>query len=87
MGALLGTDATTGGYVVGGIFSAICFFATLIIMSKMEVSNASPIWFTLAFGIAFSTLFGWVPIWGFFFVAVLVIVGGMNLFGGRAANG
>ena len=87
MGSLLGTDATTGGYVVGGIFSFVCFFATLIIMSRLEVSNASPIWFALAFGIAFSTLFGWVPIWGFFFVAVLVIIGGMNLFGARGASG
>ena len=87
MGGLLGTDAVTGGYVVGAIFSFICFFATLIVMSKLEVSNGSPVWFALAFGIGFSTLFGWVPIWGFFFVAVLVIVGGMNLFGGRSASG
>lgn len=87
MGGLLGTDPTTGGYVVGGIFSFVLFLVVLILMSRLEVSNASPIWFVLAFGIALSTMFGWIPIWGLFFVAVLVIIGGMNLFGTRSAQG
>lgn len=83
MGTLLGTDATTGGYVIGGIFVITVAFATFILASKLEARAASGPSFMLGSGLIMAVLFGWWPVWAVLVAALFILFGMLGLFGGK----
>lgn len=80
---LLSTDAATGGWIVGGIFTMSCFLAVAILLSKLEFGNGAPIMFTLGFGVIFSVMVSWWPTWALIAAILFLLVGAGSLLGSR----
>ena len=71
MGSLLGTDAATGGFLLGGIITATFIIIFMILASKLEATSANPMLIITAFGMIVSVLFGWWPLWTMFIVVIV----------------
>lgn len=80
MGAMLGTDATTGGFVMGGITAVALMLIGMILSSLLDSRNGIFLIGFLAFAIGLPAVFGWFPNWFIIFSALLIV-------GGAVASG
>lgn len=84
-GSLLGTDATTGGYIAGAIFLGTMVFIGMVIASHLRGAGSMYGMVTfLAIGIAIPSMFSWFPTW--FLVFVLMIVVAMAISSSQGAK-
>lgn len=70
-GGLMGTDATTGGYVVGGIVTIALMLALSFVLGE-ELAGYG-IMIPGALGVILAVLFGWWPTWTVIFVSVPIL--------------
>jgi len=67
MGALIGGDAATGGWILG-LVVVVSLFIILLIAGGKDGGLAG-----LGIGLGFAGLSGWWPIWSLFFVLVVIL--------------
>lgn len=79
MGGILGTDATTGGFVMGAITAAALMVIGMILSAELDSQSGVFMVGFLAFAIGLPAIFGWFPNWFIIFSALLIV--GAAVFG------
>lgn len=79
-GALIGTDATMGGYILGGVLMFTIAIAVMIISSKVGSNSAAPMLFMMAGGLILNRLFEWWPEWTLVVAAIFLLAGSIGIF-------